>query len=172
MLWDITHHHSTIYHLALPPVYVNSLQPLDILPHSLSSLVNLILHSWSLLPVRQSAPATPSMHIQPLYDPPSKPVPHVSKCKICKEFSGNNIKQLLHAVISVNPNHETLKNKVKSLLTWVQVHLTFCFIRLFYCRLANNMWAAPPRNWHNLQWPVKQRRTQHFRLNLRQTGCD
>src|SRR5882724_7055303 len=58
--------------------------------------------------------------------------------------------------------HETLKNKVKSLLTWVQVCLTLFFIHLFYGRLANNMWAAPTRNWHNLQWPVKQRRTQHF----------
>src|SRR5882724_2216478 len=113
------------------------------------------------LPVRQSAPATPapSVHIQPPSDPSLKPVPHVSKHKICKEFSGNDIKQLLCVVI-VNPylapcsqitdkwkevtkfvqaegacighNHETLKNKVKSLLTWVQVHLIFIFIFIHF----------------------------------------
>src|SRR5882724_7916698 len=55
--------------------------------------------------VRQSAPATPapSMHIQPPSYPSLTPVPHVSKCKICKEFSGNDIEQMLHAIISVNP---------------------------------------------------------------------
>jgi|SRR5882724_6471189 len=110
-------------------------------------------------PVGQSAPATPaapSMDIPAPSIPCSKPVPHVSKCKICEEFSANDIDQLLHAITSVNPylaphsqitekwkevtkiiqaegacigcNHETLKNKVKSLLTWVQVHLIFIFI--------------------------------------------
>src|SRR5882672_7660833 len=123
----------------------------------------------ALPPVRQSAPATPaapSVDIQPPSDPSSKPVPHVSKCKIHEEFSGNDIDQLLRAVISVNPylvphsqimdkwkevtkivqaegacigcDHKMLKNKVKSLLTWVQVHIAF-FIHLFYSRLANNV---------------------------------
>src|SRR5882724_3831531 len=91
--------------------------------------------------------------------PCSKPVPCVSKHKICEEFSANDINQLLHAIISVNPylapcsqitdkwkevtkivqaegacighDHETLKNKVKSLLTWVQVCRIFIFI--FIC---------------------------------------
>src|SRR5882672_7524131 len=113
-----------------------------------------------------ATPAAPSMDIQPPSNPSLKPVPHVSKCKICKEFSGNDIDQLLHAVISVNPylaphsqimdkwkevtkiiqaegacigcDHETLNNKAKSVLTWVQVCITF-FIHLFYSRLANNV---------------------------------
>src|SRR5882724_7040322 len=56
-------------------------------------------------PIGQSGPATPtpSMHIQPSSDPSSKPVPHVSKHKIHEEFSTNDIEQLLHVVISVNP---------------------------------------------------------------------
>src|SRR5882724_5295952 len=55
--------------------------------------------------VGQSVPATPipSMHIQPPSNPSSKPVPCVSKCKIHEEFLMNDIKQLLHAVILVNP---------------------------------------------------------------------
>ena len=123
----------------------------------------------ALPPVGQSAPATPaapSVDIQPPSDPSSKPVPHVSKRKIHEEFSGNDIDQLLHAVILVSPylvpcsqimdkwkevtkivqaegtcighNHKTLKNKVKSLLTWVLVCIAF-FIHLFYSRLANNV---------------------------------
>src|SRR5882724_6260027 len=115
------------------------------------------------LPVGQSAPATPAA---PSMDIPApsilclKPAPHVSKCKICEELLANDIDQLLHAVISVNPylaphsqitdkwkevtkiiqaegtcighDHETLKNKVKSLLTWVQVHLIFIFIFIHF----------------------------------------
>src|SRR5882672_8893540 len=141
-------------------------------PHSPSlfttSQINPSLMTASL-PVGKYAPATPaapSVDIQPPSDPSSKPVPRVSKRKICEEFSGNDINQLLRAVISVNPylapcsqitdkwkevtkfvqaecacigrDHEMLKNKVKSLLTWVQVHIAF-FIHLFYSTLANNV---------------------------------
>ena len=84
----------------------------------------------------------------------------MSKHKIREEFLANDINQLLHAIISVNPylahhsqitnkwkevtkiiqaegacignNHETLKNKVKSLLTWVQVCLIFIFIFIHF----------------------------------------
>jgi len=80
------------------------------------------------------------MHILPPSDPSSEPVPCISNCKIHEEFSGNDIEQLLHVIISVIPylvphsqimdkwkevmqiiqaegayighNHETLKNKV------------------------------------------------------------
>ena len=41
----------------------------------------------------------------------------------------------------IGHDYETLKNKVKSLLTWVQMHLAF-FIHLFYGRLANNVWQG------------------------------
>src|SRR5882672_10825410 len=100
-----------------------------------------------------ATPAAPSVDIQPPSDPSSKPVPCVSKPKIREEFSGNDIDHLLCVVILVNPylvphsqitdkwkevtkivqaegtcigrDHETLKNKVKSLLTWVQMCITF-----------------------------------------------
>src|SRR5882724_13610611 len=55
-------------------------------------------------PVGQSAPATPaapSVDIPAPSIPCLKPVPCVSKHKICEEFSANDIDQLLHA-ISVN----------------------------------------------------------------------
>src|SRR5882724_6167359 len=57
-------------------------------------------------PDGQSAPTTPaapSVDIPAPSIPSSKPVPHESKCKICEEFSANDIDQLLRAVISVNP---------------------------------------------------------------------
>src|SRR5882724_9744182 len=81
--------------MALLSVYLNSLQP-QIDPSFMAES----------LPVGQSAPATPaapSVDILAPSVPCSKPVPHVSKCKICEEFSANDINQLLHAVISVNP---------------------------------------------------------------------
>src|SRR5882724_2419945 len=114
-------------------------------------------------PVGQSAPATPAAPSKDIVAPSVpclKPVPCVSKHKIHEEFSANDIDQLLHAVISVNPylvphyqitdkwkevtkiiqaegacigcNDETLKNKIKSLLTWVQVHLIFIFIFIHF----------------------------------------
>src|SRR5882724_8348617 len=102
-----------------------------------------------LPPVGKSAPAipaAPSMEIPAPSDPSSNPVPPVSKCKLCEEFSGNDIQQLLRVIILVNPylaphsqimdkwkdvtqivqaegacigrDHETLKKKVKSQLSW------------------------------------------------------
>ena len=109
-------------------------------------------------------PAAPSVDIPAPSIPCSKPVPHASKRKIREEFSANDIDQLLHAIILFNPylaphsqitdklkevtkivqaegacigrNHETLKNKVKSLLTWVQVHLIFIFICFYIFQIG------------------------------------
>ena len=142
--------------------------------------------------VGKSAPATPaapSVEIPAPSDPSSNPVPPVSKCKLCEEFSGNDIEQLLRAVISVNPylapcslitdkwkvtqivqaegacigrDHEMLKNKVKSLLAWVHVHIAF-FIHYFIPDgLTMCDRVAPTRNPHHPQWPMKQRRTRPF----------
>ena len=127
--------------------------------------------SWAICPCY-----TCSMDIPAPSTPCSKPVSHVSKHKIHEEFLANDIDQLLHAIISVNPyllpcsqitdkwkevtkiiqaegacighNHETLKNKVKSLLTWVQVCLIFIFILFvfIYFRLANNVWQGSTNN--------------------------
>src|SRR5882724_3290515 len=105
--------------------------------------------------VGQSAPDIPAPSV-----PCLKPVPCVSKCKIHEEFLADDIDQLLCAIISVNPylaphsqitdkwkevtkivqaegacigsNNGTLKNKVKSLLTWVQVCLIFIFIFIHF----------------------------------------
>src|SRR5882724_2340194 len=113
-----------------------------------------------------ATPAAPSMEIPAPSDPSSNPVPPVSKHKLHEEFSRNDIEQLLRAVISVNPyltpgsqitdkwkevtqivqaegacigrDHETLKNKVKSLLAWVHVCIAF-FIHLFYSRWPNSV---------------------------------
>jgi len=115
-----------------------------------------ITTSWAICP---ATPAAPRVDIPAPSIPCLKPVLHVSKHKICEEFSANDIDQLLHAIISANPylapvprsptngrrlqkivqaegmywaDHETLKNKVKSLLTWVQVCLIFIFIFIHF----------------------------------------
>src|SRR5882724_2873600 len=154
---------SSFYNLPSgPPIHLSEL------PTASTSQIDPSLMAESL-PVGQSAPATPaapSMDILAPSIPCSKPVPCVSKCKIHEEFLANDINQLLHAIISVNPclaphsqitnkwkevtkivqaegacigrNHETLKNKVKSLLTWVHVCIAF-FIHLFYSRWPNSV---------------------------------
>jgi len=74
------------------------------------------------------------------------------------------------ARVCIGHDHETLKNKVKNLLTWVQVRLIFIFIFIrFYLFLYISDWLtiydrAAPRNRHDLpgQWPVKLRRTRLF----------
>src|SRR5882724_3823362 len=147
-----------------PVIFLSSGPPISLseLPAASTTQIDPSLMAESP-PVGQSAPATPAA---PRVDIPApsipclKPVLHVSKHKICEEFSANDIDQLLHAIISANPylvpcsqitnkwkevtkivqaegacighDHETLKNKVKSLLTWVQVCLIFIFIFIHF----------------------------------------
>src|SRR5882724_13150230 len=75
------------------------------------------------------------------------------------------------ARICIGHDHETLKNKVKNLLTWVQVRRIFIFIFIrFYSFLYISDWltiydrAALTRNRHDLpgQWPMNLRRTRLF----------
>src|SRR5882672_4406004 len=100
---------SSFYNLPSGPPTSLCQLPMASGPHSpslfTSPQINPSLMTASL-PVRKSAsvtPAAPSVDIQPPSNPSSKPVPHVSNCKICEGFSGNDTDQLLHAVISVNP---------------------------------------------------------------------
>src|SRR5882724_2495119 len=78
------------------------------------------------LPVGKSAPATPaapSMDIRAPSVPCLRPVPHVSKHKIRKEFSANDIHQLVRAIISVNPYlvpHSQITNKWNEVTKIVQ----------------------------------------------------
>jgi len=147
-------------------------------------------------PVGQSAPATPAaprVDIPALSIPCLKPVLHVSKHKICEEFSANDIDQLLHAIISANPYLapcSQITNKWKEVTKIVQAegacighdhetqeqgqesaHLgtgVSYFYFYFYSFLYISDWltmydrVAPTRNQHDLQWPMKLRRTWLF----------
>src|SRR5882724_11079632 len=94
----------------IPPLYFYNLPsgpPISLseLPTASTTQIDPSLMAESL-PVGQSTPATPaapSMDIPAPSVPSLKPVRCVSKHKIHEEFLANDINQLLHPIISVNP---------------------------------------------------------------------
>jgi len=65
----------------------------------------------------------------------------------------------------IGHDHETLKNKVKSLLSWVQCIMVLLFI--YSWLVANNvLQGCTTRKWERLQWHMKQIRPGIFGLNI------